>query len=244
MPQRGDYLKTLYLDCFCGISGDKMLGLLVDLGVNLDVIIEGINKMGVSGFLIKAERKKSGFIEGTNVWVNVYEEQPYRNLKDIIQMIESSTLAENIKGMSKQMFYNLARGEAKAHGQDEMELLFHEKGAVDTIVDIVGTAIGIHKLGFDRVYSSPLHLGSGFLKMGEKRIPIPSPAAIEILKGVPVYSNGIPAELVTPTGAAIVVTLAEEFRALPPMAIVKVGYGCGKRELEIPDMLRGVVMKA
>lgn len=162
----------------------------------------------------------------------------HRNLQDIEHIIDESELNDNIKQMSKEIFEYVANAEAKIHDKPINEVHFHEVGAVDSIVDIIGTAICIDKLNIDKVYASPLHIGTGFVKCAHGKIPVPAPATLEILKGIPVYSTGIRSELVTPTGAAIVKALAEDFIPSPEMIIEEVGYGLGKKNLEITNLLR------
>ncbi|RCW50659.1 uncharacterized protein (TIGR00299 family) protein [Halanaerobium sp. MA284_MarDTE_T2] len=165
-------------------------------------------------------------------------EHHHRNLGDIEKLIDESELNENIKELSKKIFSYVAEAEAKVHSKPLNEVHFHEVGAVDSIVDIVGTAILIDMLDADYIYSSAVPIGSGFVNVAHGNIPVPAPATIEILKDVPVYASGIKSELVTPTGAAIIKTLAEEFCPLPEVKIKKIAYGAGKKDLEITNMLR------
>ncbi|MGM0502441.1 MAG: LarC family nickel insertion protein [Bacillota bacterium] len=162
----------------------------------------------------------------------------HRNLHNIKQLINSSNLEDAVKELSIDIFELVAQAEAKVHNKDISEVHFHEVGAIDSIIDIVGTAVCIKQLDVDEIYASKLHVGTGFVDCAHGTIPVPAPATTEILKGVPIYSRGIENELVTPTGAAIIKTLADEFIALPEMEIEKTGYGLGDRELEITNMLR------
>ena len=161
-----------------------------------------------------------------------------RNLNDIKGIINKSGLSDDIKEKSIAIFTNLARAEAKIHGESIDKIHFHEVGAVDAIVDIVGSVIGLDLLGVDRVFASRVHTGNGFVKCDHGWMPVPAPATMELLQDIPVYSKGIEAELVTPTGAAIITTLAEEFGPRPEMEIKKTGYGAGSRDLSIPNLLR------
>ncbi len=171
------------------------------------------------------------------------EDHHHRNLKDIEKLIDDSALAEPVKNMSKEIFMHVAQAEAKIHDKPIDQVHFHEVGAIDSLVDIIGVAILIHQLNPDRIMSSPLHIGTGFVQCAHGRIPVPAPATLEILKGIPVYSTGIRSELVTPTGAAIVKVLAEEFMEIPMMEIEKIGYGLGTKDLEITNVLRVLVGK-
>lgn len=236
-------MKVLYFDCFAGISGDMTLGALLDLGVDKDVLLNELNKLNVSGFTIDISRAKKNGIEGTNVDIRLdahNHKHEHRNLHDIEKIIDESALDENVKKISKAMFMKVAQAEAKIHGTTIENIHFHEVGALDSIVDIVGVAICMNMLKVDKVISSPLHDGTGFVKCQHGLIPIPAPAVLEILReaSVPFYSTGIKNELVTPTGAAIIATLAEEFGNMPEMVVEKVGYGAGKRNMEIPNLLR------
>jgi hypothetical protein len=219
------------------------LGALLDLGVDKDVLLNELNKLNVSGFTIDISRAKKNGIEGTNVDIRLdahNHKHEHRNLHDIEKIIDESALDENVKKISKAMFMKVAQAEAKIHGTTIENIHFHEVGALDSIVDIVGVAICMNMLKVDKVISSPLHDGTGFVKCQHGLIPIPAPAVLEILReaSVPFYSTGIKNELVTPTGAAIIATLAEEFGNMPEMVVEKVGYGAGKRNMEIPNLLR------
>jgi uncharacterized protein (TIGR00299 family) protein len=170
-------------------------------------------------------------------------EHCHRGIKEIFKIIDNSHLNEEVKSLSKKMFMEIAKAEAKVHNEDIDKVHFHEVGAVDSIVDIVGTCILIDMLKVDKIISSPIHIGTGFVKCQHGKIPVPAPATLEILKGIPVYSKGIRNELVTPTGAAIVKILVDEFKYIDNMIIDEIGYGLGDRNLEIANLLRGVILK-
>jgi uncharacterized protein (TIGR00299 family) protein len=161
-----------------------------------------------------------------------------RNLSDIKQIIDGSELSQGVKKKSKDIFVNLAQAEAKIHGQPLDEIHFHEVGAVDAIVDIVGSVIGLDLLGVEKVFASRIHTGNGFVGCDHGQMPVPAPATMELLNNIPIYSKGIEAEMVTPTGAAIITTLAEDFGPRPEMEIVNTGYGAGSWDLPIPNLLR------
>jgi len=256
-----------YFDIFSGISGNMVLGALLELGLDLDSLEEELEKLGLSDeYKIEVEKVLKEGIGGTHVEVKLIEHHHEhehdhehehnhehehdhhhhhhhdhhhgRHLDDINKLIEESSLSESIKEKSKAIFLKLAKAEAKIHGKDLNEIHFHEVGAVDAIVDIVGSVIGLELLGVERIIASRLHIGTGFVHCAHGKMPVPAPATMEILEGLPVYSTGIESELVTPTGAAIIATLAEEFTNRPEMEIKKTGYGAGTRELEIPNLLR------
>ena len=172
---------------------------------------------------------------------HTHSEYYHRNLMDIELIIDKSRLSDKVKEHSKLMFRNVAGAEAKIHGKNIEDVHFHEVGAVDSIVDIVGTAICVEILKIDEFISSPVNTGMGFVKCQHGVIPVPGPAALELLKGVPIYSKDINTELVTPTGAAIISTLCNSFGPIPHMTVEKIGYGCGKKELEIPNLLRIII---
>ena len=167
----------------------------------------------------------------------------HRNLEDIKELINDSSLNENVKNISLEMFKYVAEAEAKVHDTSISKIHFHEVGALDSIIDIVGTAILIDKLDADEIYFSPLHVGTGFVNCAHGTIPVPAPATLEILKDIPVYSTGVRSELVTPTGAAIAKTLADGFVSLPDVEIDSIGYGLGTKDLEITNVLRVINAK-
>ncbi len=230
----------LYFDCRSGISGDMTIGALLDLGIDRDKFIRQLKKLGLKGYELKITGKKVNGISATDFKVILTDKDSHNhvNLPAIEKIIGNSDLNDTIKRLSKKIFRCIAEAEMSVHNLPIEEVHFHEVGAVDSIVDIVGTAICMSMLKADSIYSSPLHLGSGFVKCSHGLIPVPAPATVEILKGIPVYSTGIQGELVTPTGAAIVKTLAEQFINLPPMKIEKTGYGTGKKSYDIPNALR------
>ncbi len=303
-----------YFDMFSGISGNMVLGVLLDLGLGLDDLLRELDKLGLSSeYKIITKKVVKEGITGTYVNVDLLEDvhtyqedghrhkddhnqkhkndcqhqqgehickhdhnhaehchenreehshkdtdmtcdnhnsnhkhtefhghqhQHGRNLTDINQIIDKSSLSANVKEKSKNIFLNLAKAEAKIHGTDIDKIHFHEVGAVDAIVDIVGSVIGMELLGIERVFASRVHTGTGFVQCQHGKMPLPAPATMELLSGVPIYSTGIKSELVTPTGAANITTLAESFASRPDMEIKATGYGAGSRDLEIPNLLR------
>jgi uncharacterized protein (TIGR00299 family) protein len=231
-------MKTLYLDAFAGISGDMMLGALVDLGVPLEVYRSVASKLGLSEVEISADRTERKSIGAVKINVRTQERGVVRTYAHIKSLIEKSDLAKGVKEKSQRIFALLAEAESRIHSRSIDQVHFHELGSADTLVDVAGTAAGLEHLGVEELLCSPLPMGTGMVKTHHGILPIPAPAVVEILKDVPVYSSGIPSEIVTPTGAAIAAALAEDFCLLPPMRIQVVGYGAGDRELEIPNLLR------
>jgi len=235
-------MKIAYYDCFSGISGDMCLGALAGAGVDFERLKEELVGLAVAGYTLRREKVKRNGITAVNVFVDLLEvAQPARRLADIHRIIDGATLPEEVKEKSKAVFSRLAAAEAAVHDTTPDRIHFHEVGAVDAVVDVVGTVLGLHLLGVDRVYASPLPMGRGLIRCGHGIIPVPAPATLEILRNVPVYGTEIEGELVTPTGAALVVTLAETFTGLPAMTIENIGYGAGKKMMEHPNLLRLIV---
>lgn len=265
-------MKILYYDCFAGISGDMNLGAMIDAGVDKDYLIKELSKLSINGeFEIEIKRDSRKGIEGTKVDVILSSEEHHhcendqhenehvheqhhnkhehhshvhRNLKDIEDIINSSELNENVKSLSLSMFKKVAEAEAKVHGKPLYEVHFHEVGAVDSIVDIVGAAICLDYIKADKIISSPVELGGGFVKCAHGIIPIPAPATVEILKGIPVKTGKIPYETTTPTGAAILAVSVQEFSDTNEFIIEQTGYGVGGRDTEIPNILRIFICKS
>jgi len=237
-------MKIAYFDCFSGISGDMTLGALVDLGTDPETLKSELAKLNLDEYELSFAKVKKHGITGTKANVDLHHhEHPDhhhgRHLSDILQLINESELTDDVKAKSKLVFTRLGEAEAKVHDVDIEEVHFHEVGAVDSIVDIVGSVIGISILGIDKIYSSPLPLGQGFVRSSHGVIPVPAPATVELLKGVSTKHTEIQGELVTPTGAAIISTLTEGFGIMPEMVIEKVGYGAGTKDLaEQPNLLR------
>ncbi|MFC1725490.1 nickel pincer cofactor biosynthesis protein LarC [candidate division KSB1 bacterium] len=231
-------MKIAYFDCASGISGDMVLGALIDAGLDLNVLIKELKKLNVSGYELKAERVKRNSISGTKITVEISEDGVERHLSHIVKIIDDSTLDREIKDLSKKIFFYLAEVEAKIHNTGIEKVHFHEVGALDSIIDIIGTVIGINKLGIDKIFASKVHLGTGFVNTRHGKLQVPVPATAELLKGVPVYSTGVESELVTPTGAVLLKTLSQGFGDIPSMKIDSIGYGAGSKILKIPNLLR------
>jgi len=231
-----------YFDCFSGISGDMTLGALLDLGVSRDWLTDQLAQLPLAGFTLETEAVVRNGITACDLKVRLTDDSGSRTHADIRHMIASGRLPDRVKERSLSVFKKLAEAEAKIHGCRVDDVHFHEVGAVDAIVDIVGTALSLEHLEVDRLVASPLPLGSGFVTSQHGRLPIPAPATVEILKGLPVYGSGVDAELVTPTGAAIVAALAELVGDMPRMRIETIGYGAGQRVLaDRPNLLRIVL---
>ncbi|WP_422448130.1 nickel pincer cofactor biosynthesis protein LarC [Thermoanaerobacterium sp. DL9XJH110] len=236
-------MKVLYLDCFSGISGDMFLGAMLDLGLNEKTFLEELKKLPLTDYEVEIKKSSKGGITGTAVHVKTHEHHPHRGLKDIYDIIDNSSLNPEIKQKSKEAFLKLARAEGKIHGRPPEEIHFHEVGAVDSIVDIVGACILTDMLSPDRIYASPVNVGSGTVECAHGVLPVPAPAAMELLKGIPVYSRGEEGELTTPTGALLLSIFVDEFGAMPSGVPESAGYGLGKADRRTPNVLRAVVLK-
>lgn len=238
-------MRIAYLDCPSGISGDMTLAALVDAGVELDRIRAGIDSLGLPGVrLVASEVRRKGF-RGTHLMVEHAPEHAHRHLHHITDMIDASQLSAAQKDLAKRIFTRLGEAEAKVHGTTIRKVHFHEVGAVDSIADIVGAAIGWDLLAVDRIHASPVPTGRGFVEIAHGRCSIPAPATAELLCGVPLAESHVDAELTTPTGAAILSTLVDTYGPVPAMRIEKIGYGAGTRDLaEQPNLLRLFVGEA
>jgi hypothetical protein len=259
--------NILYFDINSGISGDMIIASLLDLGVDKAKFLKELKKLNLEGYDIEISTVQKNGITAKDFKVILEDKSHpdhveaeahhnhdhshgeghlhshssshvHRNFNDIKELINKSDLSQKVKDLSIDIFAKIAEAEAKVHNKDINEVHFHEVGAVDSIIDIVGAAVLVEMLSPDHIYASAVSLGTGFVDAAHGRIPVPAPATIEILKNVPVYSAGVRGELVTPTGAAIITTLVEEFIELPELEIEKIAYGAGKKDFEITNLLR------
>ena len=231
--------RTAYFDCFSGISGDMVLGALVDAGADLRAIESELRKLGLEGWTISAEKVKRGQIFATHVNVATTEGHHHRGLSIILDRIEKAQLAPRAAERARKIFTRLAESEAKVHHLPVEQVHFHEVGAVDSIVDIVGACIGFELLGIDEFACSPLDVGAGQVMTAHGLLPVPAPATADLLRGAPIYSSGIQKELVTPTGAAIATTLSISYSKIPEMTMRAIGYGAGSADFpEKANVLR------
>lgn len=245
-------MNILYFDCFSGISGDMTLAALIDLGIDKDLLVSELKKLHVDGWELSLSEMSKHGIGAKHVDVVLEEHHhshqhhhEHRTMADIEQLIRKSTISGNAKDIALRIFQRLAVAEAKVHGTTPDKVHFHEVGAVDSIIDIVGVAICIDILAPDKVYASVLHDGYGFVKCQHGTIPVPVPAVTELLaaRGVTFRQHDIEGEMMTPTGAAIMSELAESFGPMPGMEISKTGYGAGRKDFPIPNILRIVAGK-
>jgi uncharacterized protein (TIGR00299 family) protein len=232
-------IRSAYFDCFSGISGDMVLGALVDAGADLRAIEEELRKLGLEGWKISACKAQRRAIFATRVRVETEEQHHHRGLSIILKRIDGANLAPRAAERATRIFTRLAEAEARVHQVPIEQVHFHEVGAVDSIVDIVGAAIGFEMLGIDEFACSALDVGGGQVKTAHGLLPVPAPATAELLRGAPTYSSGLQRELVTPTGAAIATTLATRYAEMPAMTLRAIGYGAGSADnAEKPNVLR------
>ena len=232
-------MKTVYLDAFSGLSGNMFLGALVDAGVPAAALRETIAKIDLKGFELKIGSANKCGIQATHIDVDLTSRHHHRGLTDIVKLIRAADLPDPVKDKACLVFERLGAAEAKVHGMPLEKVHFHEVGAVDAIIDIVGTVFGFHYLGIERIFCSPLRVGRGFVKAAHGVMPIPAPATAELLHGIPWYPGDIDRELVTPTGAALVAELCSGFGDRPTGFLAeKTAYGAGTWDLIIPNVLR------
>jgi len=231
-------MKIAYFDCFSGISGDMTVGALLDAGLKIETLEKELKKLGLSGYQLEVKKVVKKGISATQFKVKIKEKGVERRLKDILTILEESKLDEENKKETKKIFFNIAQAESKIHKKEIDKIHFHEIGGLDSIIDITSTVIGIKTLGIEEIHSSALPVGKGFIKCAHGVIPVPAPATLELLKNIPTYSGGIESEMITPTGAAIISTLAKSFGERPLMKIGRIGYGAGEKEFTIPNLLR------
>ena len=260
--------RTLYLDCFAGASGDMLVGAMLDCGLDFELLRSELLKLGVEGYELSLKRVDRSGISAAKFDVHLtgephshelhrnYEhshelnpqsvicnpQSHHRALSEIKQIISSSSLSDRVKQRAQSIFQRIGEAEAKIHNIPIEAVHFHEVGAIDSIVDIVGACIAFDGLKIERIISSPLHVGSGVFQCAHGTYSVPGPATAELLKGVPIYSKDVEGELVTPTGAAIISTLADSYGPLPMMKIEKIGYGAGTRDYpKFPNALRAII---
>src|SRR3989338_195644 len=235
-------MKILYFDCFSGISGDMIIGSLLDLGLNFKFLENELKKLNFKNYKIAAKKIVKNGISATkfDVIEAIHHGHSHenRNLKEINKIIENSNLDKEIKNTVKKIFYKIAVAEAKVHKTAINKIHFHEIGAIDTIIDVSGAVIGFKKLNIEKIYCSKLNTGTGFVEFSHGNWPVPAPATAELLKSIPIYHNNVKSELVTPTGAAIIATLTDSFGDMPAMILEKIGYGAATKDLRQPNVLR------
>lgn len=235
-------MKTLYFDCYSGVSGDMILAALLDLGLDQEQWLKALQGLSVSNFQVEFVRTSRQNLSATQVFIRVQDPQPERHLREIEAIIKSSELSPPVQKKSLEVFRCLAEAEAKIHGCSTDQVHFHEVGAVDALVDVVGSCLALDMLEVEAVYSSPVGVGQGYASAAHGMMPLPPPATLEILKGVPLHFTGIETELATPTGAALLKTLAQFSQPPLTQRLVQVGYGAGAKVIpQIPNVLRALL---
>jgi len=231
-------MKLLYLDCIGGIAGDMMLAALIEAGVPETELLDALRTLPIDGWQWHSERVEIEAIFARRVFITHNEDQPHRHLSDVLEIIARGDFSERVKGQARAVFTRLAEAEAAVHGTTPDRVHFHEVGAVDAILDVVGACWGLERLGVERIICSPLPMGRGFVQAAHGSLPLPAPAVVELLRGAPTYGIPIQGETVTPTGAALAVVLSHRFGEQPPMRWEGVGYGAGHADRPLPNLLR------
>ena len=239
-------MKIAYFDCFAGASGDMILGAMLDAGLALERLAAELAKLHLSHYRLDVRQVQKMGLSGSQAIVEIdpdHHGHHHRRLADILAILRQSDLADAIQQKSAAIFQRLAEAEARVHRRPVEAVHFHEVGAMDAIIDVVGAVAGLAALEIETIYCSALHLGAGTVTCAHGTLPVPAPATAELVKGVPAYSSGVAGELLTPTGAAILTTLASRFGPLPEMIIEHIGYGAGVCEPGIPNLLRLMIGK-
>jgi uncharacterized protein (TIGR00299 family) protein len=232
-------VKIACFDCFSGVSGDMCLAAMISAGWPAEELMALPRRLGLEGVTIETGRARRGPFEAARVDVRVEGRQPHRHLRHLRTILEQADLSDTVRARALRVFERLAAAEAEVHGETVEKVHFHEVGAADALVDVVGTVEGLSRLGVERVYSTALRLGRGSVHSEHGRIPVPAPATALLLRGAPVEIPEVDAELVTPTGAALLATLVEDWSAPPPFTLLAVGTGAGAREIpDHPNVLR------
>lgn len=234
-------MKTAYFDCIAGASGDMLLGALIDAGLPAATLEAELEKLHIDDFHLHIGKVQKNAFTATKVDVHVHEHTPERHLSDIREVVESSDVSPTVKTRALRVFTRICEEEAAIHGMSVDSVHLHEVGGVDAIVDVVGVLSAIELMGIESVVVSPLPVGRGFIRGAHGQIPLPAPATLGLLKGAPICGSPIDVEFVTPTGAALLMELADAWGPIPAMTLRRVGYGAGTRDLEIPNVLRVLI---
>jgi len=231
-------MRIAYIDCVAGASGDMLLAALVDVGLPLQDLEEQLSLLHLPGFELEMQEVQKNHLRATHLKVKVTDHKTERHVPEILSIIQNSDLPEHVQNQAIEVIQRLGETEARIHGTSMDQVHLHELGGIDTIVDVVGFIVGLELLKIDELIVSPIPLGRGFIQSAHGKIPIPAPATIELLKGVPVYGLELEKELVTPTGAVLLTSMASYFGSMPSMQLENIGYGAGTRDLPIPNVIR------
>ena len=237
-------MKTAYFDCFSGASGDMILGALLDAGLELDRLTDDLDKLGLDHYHLSVKDVVKRGIGGSQAVVEIHQEHHdhhHRRLSDILDILSRSHLKESVKEKASAVFVRLAEAEARVHRCPVESVHFHEVGAMDAIIDVVGSVAGLEGLEIETIHCSPINVGSGTVRCAHGLLPVPAPATADLIKGFPVYCGESTGELLTPTGAAILTTLADRFGPMGKMTIREIGYGAGSADPAGPNLLRLIV---
>jgi hypothetical protein len=237
-------MKVAYFDCSTGISGNMVLGALLDAGLPAKYLLVELKKLKLDNYKIEISKINKGFLSASKIDVKAGTNEKPRTLKEILKIIDSSRLSRSVKMTSKKIFTRLGEAESKIHKSPLSKIHFHELGSTDAIIDVVGASIGMNKLGIKKVFSSALNVGKGRVRTKHGTLNIPAPATAELLKGIPIYTDKLSGELVTPTGAAIITTLCSSFGDMPKIKLNSVGYGAGTYKFDPPNTLKIVIGEA
>jgi uncharacterized protein (TIGR00299 family) protein len=237
-------MKTAYFDCIGGASGDMLLGALIDAGLPVAALEAELAKLHLDDFHLHVAKVAKNAFAATKVDVHAHDHAPERHLREICDIVEKSAVADGVKERAKRVFTRICEVEAGIHGMSVDEVHLHEVGGVDAIVDVIGVLAAVELLEIRRVVVSPLPMGRGFIRGAHGQIPLPAPATLGLLKGVPLCGSPLDVEFVTPTGAALLVELADAWGPLPAMVLREIGYGAGTRDLPIPNVLRVMLGEA
>jgi pyridinium-3,5-bisthiocarboxylic acid mononucleotide nickel chelatase len=231
-------MKIVYLDCIGGASGDMLLSALADVGVPQDVLRGVVTALGLPGCDLRFERVMKGPLAATQVTVDTPRQEEHRHLSHLLDIVHQANLPEAVRVKTETALHRIAQVEAGIHNEPIEHVHLHEVGGDDTLIDIAGALVGLDWLGAGLVVVSPLPLGRGFVRSAHGQLPLPAPATLALLTGVPIRYVDIESELVTPTGAAILTTVADRFGGFPPLTLHKVGVGAGRRDLPLPNVIR------
>ncbi|MBF0812611.1 nickel pincer cofactor biosynthesis protein LarC [Staphylococcus sp. mip270_02] len=232
--------NAIYLDCHAGIAGDMLLSALVDLGADINYIEKHLNDLPLNKFKLNFSSQNKQGIQATSLSIDFEPAHHHRKAQDIFLMINESTLPDRVKERSIHVFDVIAHAEAKIHGMSVENVHFHEVGAMDSIIDIIGSCLALENLDIDTILSSPIPTGHGKINIAHGIYPVPAPATAEILKGIPLAAFDVASELTTPTGAGFIKALVSEIGTLPSVTISNIGYGCGSKDFDFPNILRAI----